>query len=44
MADLLGFKITALAAALLADCGAPATFFQRHTTFLRTQDRWMERL
>lgn len=32
-----------LAAALLTHCGAPSGFFQRHTTFLRSQPRWFER-
>jgi len=32
-----------LAAALLARCGPPSGFFLRHTAFLRSQPRWIER-
>lgn len=31
-----------LAAALLTHCGPPQGYFQRHTAFLRSQDRWIE--
>lgn len=32
-----------LAVALLTHCGPPAAFFQRHSVFLRSQDRWINR-
>ncbi len=33
-----------LAAALLANCGDPARFFERHNAFMRTQETWLDRV